>query len=128
MLLVKSFLKFSEIHGVGCFTAEDIHKGQIVWKLDPLLDVEIPAEKIDSYPPAIKNFLEMYAYGQQSGEKKSFILCGDHARHMNHSEHPNLLESGDGNNIADRDIKAGEELTCDYNAFDTHANSKLHKN
>lgn len=126
MLLVKSYLKFSEIHGVGCFTAEDIKKGQVVWKLDPLFDVEILADKIASYPPAIQCFLEMYAYGQETNGKKSFILCGDHARHMNHTENPNLLETRDGNNTAIRDIKAGEELTCDYNAFDTHASVKLH--
>lgn len=128
MLLVKSFLKFSDIHGVGCFTAEDISAGQIVWKLDPILDVEIEADKIDTYPPAIKSFLQMYAYGQVTGLKKTFILCGDHARHMNHSENPNLIEAGDGSNIAARDIKAGEELTCDYNAFDTDATFKLHHN
>jgi hypothetical protein len=69
----------------------------------------------------------MYAYGQQSGSKKTFILCGDHSRHMNHSDHANLIEAGNGDafNIAARDILAGEELTCDYNAFDTDASFKL---
>lgn len=130
MLLVKSFLKFSEIHGVGCFAAEDIKAGQIVWKFDPILDVEYTEEQAKSFHPAVTNFLSMYAYGQQEGGKKTFILCGDHARHMNHSEAPNLVEAGDGNayNIAARDIKAGEELTCDYNAFDTDASFKLHHN
>jgi len=125
MLLVKSFLKFSEIHGLGCFTAEAIKAGQVVWKLDLFLDVEMDASKIDSYPVAIKSFLQMYAYGQESGPKKTFILCGDHARHMNHSENPNLLEAGDSSNIAARDIQIGEELTCDYNSFDTDASIKL---
>jgi SET domain-containing protein len=130
MLLVKSFLKFSEIHGVGCFTAEDIKAGQVVWKLDPILDVEIDANKISEFPASVQSFLFMYAYGQITEEKKTFILCGDHARHMNHSEKPNLIEAGDGNalNIAFRDIKAGEELTCDYNSFDTDASFKLQHN
>ena len=130
MLLVKTFLKFSEIHGVGCFTAEDIKAGQEVWKFDPILDVELDQDKIDNYPSSVKSFLQMYAYGQQSGSKKTFILCGDHARHMNHSENPNLIEAGNGNafNIATRDIKAGDELTCDYNAFDTDASFKLQHN
>lgn len=127
MLLVKSFLKFSDIHGVGCFTAEDIKVGQVVWKFDHLLDVELDADKISNFPAAVQSFLFMYAYGQQAADKKTFILCGDHARHMNHSESPNLVEAGDGNafNIACRDIKKGEELTCDYNAFDTDASFKL---
>lgn len=130
MLLVKSFLKFSDIHGVGCFAAEDIKAGQVVWKFDPILDVELDAEKISEFPESVQSFLFMYAYGQQTGTKKTFILCGDHARHMNHSDNPNLIEAGDGNafNIAARDIKAGEELTCDYNAFDTDASFKLQHN
>jgi SET domain-containing protein len=130
MLLVKSFLKFSDIHGVGCFTAEDIKAGQIVWKFDPVLDVEIDEAQISTFPEAVRSFLNMYAYGQQDVGKKTFILCGDHARHMNHSENPNLIEAGDGNayNVAARDIKAGEELTCDYNAFDTDATFKLQHN
>lgn len=127
MLLVKTFLKFSDIHGVGCFTAENIKAGQVVWKLDPLLDVELSEEQVKTYSPAVMDFLLTYAYGQQSNGKKTYILCGDHARHMNHSDSPNLIEAGDGNalNIAVRDIKAGEELTCDYNAFDTDASAKL---
>jgi SET domain-containing protein len=46
---------------------------------------------------------------------------------MNHSDHANLIEAGNGDafNIAARDILAGEELTCDYNAFDTDASFKL---
>lgn len=127
MLLVKSFLKFSEIHGVGCFTAEKINAGQIVWKLDPILDVEINAKTIETLHPAVQSFLQMYAYGQIKDSTKTYILCGDHARHMNHSLNPNLLEAGDGNNIAVRDIAAGEELTCDYTAFDTDASAKLAK-
>lgn len=130
MLLVKSFLKFSEIHGVGCFAGEDIQAGQMVWKFDPLLDVEYSEEEARDFHPAVKNFLSMYAYGQLENSKKTFILCGDHARHMNHSVNPNLIEAGNGNayNIAARDIKAGEELTCDYNSFDTDATFKLHHN
>ena len=127
MLLVKTFLKFSDIHGVGCFAGEDIKSGQVVWKFDPILDVELDQQTINTYPESVKSFLHMYAYGQQSGSKKTFILCGDHSRHMNHSDHANLIEAGNGDafNIAARDILAGEELTCDYNAFDTDASFKL---
>jgi SET domain-containing protein len=127
MLLVKSFLKFSQIHGVGCFTAEDIKAGQVVWAFHPPLDVEINQQELHNLPPAVAEFLRVYAYGQEEGDKKTYILCGDHARHMNHSEDPNLIEAGHGNaaNIAARDIKAGEELTCNYFAFDTDVLEKL---
>jgi SET domain-containing protein len=130
MMMVKTSVKFSPIHGLGCYAEEDIKAGDVVWKMDPTLDIVLDAEAIKSYPPSVVDFLQMYAYGQDEAGKKSYILCCDHARHMNHSENPNCIEAGDGNafNLAARDIKIGEELTCDYNAFDTDAKFKLHHN
>jgi SET domain-containing protein len=127
MLMVKTFIKFSEIHGIGCFTAEDIKSGQIVWRLDPGLDVEISEDELKKQPASVIDFFNTYSYGQISNSKKTYILCGDHARHMNHSDNPNVLEAGEGNtfNIASRDIKAGEELTCNYKEFDADAKLKL---
>ena len=127
-MMIKTSVKFSPIHGLGCYTEVDIKAGQLVWKMEPTLDIELDEQTIESYPPSVIEFLQMYSYGQESGKQKTYILCGDHARHMNHSENPNVIEAGDGNaiNLAARDIKAGEELTCDYNAFDADAKSKLH--
>lgn len=52
-----------------------------------------------------------------------YVLCADDARYMNHSDDP--AARGDygadpvfGVDIAVRDIEPGEELTCDYTAFD----------
>lgn len=128
--MVKTSIKFSPIHGLGCYTEEDITAGQVVWKMDTTLDMELTEEDIKKYPPSVIDFLQMYSYGQLENGKKTYILCGDHARHMNHSDAPNCVEAGDGNsfNLAARDIKKGEELTCDYNAFDTNAKFKLHHN
>ncbi len=141
MFLKKTFIKFSDIHGIGCFAQEDIQKGEKVWELFPDLDIAIPVEKIHSYPEPVINFLKMYTYGQQArskvleiytpeqqgGSKQVFILCGDNARHMNHSDDPNLIESEENPviNIAAKDIKAGEEITCNYYDFDTVALFKL---
>jgi SET domain-containing protein len=46
---------------------------------------------------------------------------------MNHTTTPNLLETSgpNGKNIAARDIKKGEELTCDYTAFDLNVQEKI---
>lgn len=130
MMMVKTSVRFSPIHGLGCYTEEDIKKGDVVWKMDPTLDIVLDEDSIKNYPPSVVEFLKMYAYGQLEDGKKTFILCCDHARHMNHSEEANVIEAGDGNaiNLAARDIKKGEELTCDYNAFDTDAQFKLHHN
>jgi|APLak6261662433_1056034.scaffolds.fasta_scaffold51223_1 SET domain-containing protein len=129
MMQVRSSVKYSPIHGLGCFADEDIKKGQVVWEFDSRLDQVIDAKDLDKFPAPVVEFLRMYCYGQQDGAKRTMILCGDHARHMNHSDAPNLLEADgpNGVNIAGRDIKKGEELTCDYGLFDLDADYKLKK-
>lgn len=62
------------------------------------------------------------------GDRKVIILCGNRAKHMNHSDTPNCLNTfmdGVEVNIAARDIAPGEELTCDYDRFDLDARQKL---
>lgn len=126
MMCVKSSVRYSPIHGLGCYTDEDIKKGQVVWKFDPRFDLEVKASELATLPQVTKDFFRTYAYGHGEGENKTYILCGDHARHMNHSTDANLLEEGaEGLNIAARDISAGEELTCDYTLFDTDYKTKL---
>ncbi len=127
MMQVRSSVKYSPIHGLGCFADEDIKEGQVVWEFDPRLDLVIDAKDLSSFPTAVVEFLKMYCYGQDDGEKKVMILCGDHARHMNHTTNPNLLEASglNGKNIAARDIKKGEELTCDYTLFDMDVLEKI---
>ena len=54
------------------------------------------------------------------------VYCADLSKHMNHSNSPNLLDTPDNlQQIAAYDIKAGEELTCNYFTFDLHAYKKL---
>lgn len=127
MLLVQAYLKDSAIHGMGCFAGQDIAAGAVVWRFDAGLDVVIAATALAELPPEIASFLRIYTYGQGEGTDKTYILCGDHARHMNHSDDPNVIEATDGSaiNYAARAIFAGEELTCNYFAFDSDAEDKL---
>lgn len=125
MLTVKTFIKFSDIHGIGCFAGEDIKKGDLVWRFDERVDMVFDEEDFAKFPDSFKDFLSIYAYSPVSEDDKVYILCADHAKHMNHSTDPNLFESPEGDNIALRDIKKGEELTCDYNVFDKDASVKL---
>jgi SET domain-containing protein len=127
MLVVKTFLKYSSIHGLGCFAGEDIKKGQLVWRFDSGIDLTFGPDELKNLPMPFQEFLKIYAYSP-AREPKSFILCVDHARHMNHSEKPSLLETIEGHNIAARDISCGEELTCNYHDFDSDAETKLLKN
>jgi SET domain-containing protein len=123
MLLVKSRIRRSRIHGVGCFTEERIKKGQTVWIFDDRIDARVPVSELMSLPEPTREFLQMYGYEEMHEGQRTIVLCGDHARHMNHSEEPNLIDAD--TNIAARDIEAGEELTCNYYASDLDAHRKL---
>lgn len=125
MLIVKTQLKYSEIHGLGCFAAENISKGQTVWRFDEGIDLVFSESELQKFPESFVEFLRMYAYSPINETEKKYILCADNARHMNHDENPNLDETPEGLNVALRDIKAGEELTCNYRQFDKDASVKL---
>lgn len=121
MLRVKTELRASPLHGLGCFAAQNIARGEVVWRFDEGLDVVVAASEVDSLPLTTREFLSTYGYALNG----AVVLCGDHARHMNHSADPNVVEIDDGSNVASRDIAAGEELTCDYFDFDALAGAKL---
>jgi SET domain-containing protein len=51
------------------------------------------------------------------------VLCADNARFMNHADEPNTTRvhidgAIEDDDIATRDIRVGEEMTCDYRLFD----------
>jgi SET domain-containing protein len=125
MFLISTYVAPSPIHGTGCFTAVSLKKGQIIWEHHEAFDVSYSPEQIAAMPPSVQEFFNMYAYGQ--GEPMRFVLCGDHARFMNHSDTPNILEhpDGSGRSIVAHDIPAGTEITCDYRSFDAAAGHKL---
>lgn len=127
MFTVPTRLGISEIHGVGCFSTQDIPKGSVVWQLDPVFDLSFADDDVAAMSPVSRAFLSIYGYGQEEAGRRYIVLCGDHARHMNHSDQPNVVEAGDGStiNLAARDIAAGEELTCNYWDFDLDARDKL---
>src|SRR3954469_1637143 len=47
MLLVKTRLGPSTIHGIGVFADEDIPRGTIVWSFNPLIDKALTDEEIE---------------------------------------------------------------------------------
>jgi uncharacterized protein len=113
MLMVKSYLGYSKIHGLGLFAAEDISLGALVWQ-HGLIDQEFTKEQIASLPAIAKEFIGHFGSEVEPGV---FSLCGDNARFMNHSKEPNISSAG-SRGFALRDIAAGEEITCDYGEFE----------
>jgi len=126
MFIVRTSLHSSAIHGIGVFADEPIKKGQIVWQFDPRMDILIPLEEKQRFPPAVQDYLSMLTYIEETSGRKMMVLCADNAKHVNHSDDPNLLDTPDGlREYAARDIAAGEELTCNYFISDLEAARKL---
>jgi SET domain-containing protein len=120
MLLVKTKLAASPIHGMGLFAEEFIPKGTVVWKFVPGFDVEITPEAVEEYPEHVRKWMTHFAYLDMY--LKRWIMCSDDARFVNHADDPNMLPdySSDpyGPDIACRDIQPGEEITDNYTHFE----------
>ena len=115
MFLVPVRLGLSPIHGFGVFAAEPIPSGTRVWEFTEGVDYRLPEPVVESCPEPYQADLLKYAYRDSNGD---YILCGDAARFMNHSDNPSCDDSGDLYTVARIDIAAGQELTCDYRTFD----------
>ncbi len=126
MLLVKTKIGQSKIHGIGVFANQFIPKGTPIWKFQPGFDLKIDKSELANLSePAKEQFFE-YTYLNPKTNK--YILCFDDARFFNHSDNPNCIDSNssddeEGIDIAARDIQEGEELTCDYKEFEADFDS-----
>lgn len=116
MLLVRTQIKQSTIHGIGLFAAEFIPKGTKTWEYHPTFDCAFTEDEIAKLPPyALRRF---YDYSYFDSDQNKFILCFDDLRFINHTEeYPNII-SATNYDIAARDIMEGEELLCNYNKFE----------
>jgi SET domain-containing protein len=122
MLLVKTEVRASPIHGLGVFVLEDIPNGTEVWRLDLRVDQIFNDSALASLPPITRDFIEYYGYKT----KGLTVLCADNTRYFNHSEKPNLeCDHALGSDFARRDIKAGEELTHNYESIDDDSASDI---
>ena len=96
--------------GLGVFATKFIPKGAIVWILDDL-DMILEEDYADSLDDIRREIVYKYSYQENDGR---YVLCWDHSRYMNHSFHPNCVDTVYEFELAARDIFPGEELTCDY--------------
>lgn len=115
MLLIHATAGPSPIHGTGLFAREPIPAGTLIWQLNPSIDRAVTKAELDCWSPDEQERLRNFIYiDVVTG---LYILCGDDARYMNHSDKPNTRTAGDQTFVT-RDISLGEELTCDYREFD----------
>lgn len=115
MLLVKTKLGASGVHGIGLFADEFIPKGTITWRYNPIFDVGFTEEQISTLSEDARERFFDHSYLDKTQNK--YILCGDDLRFINHSTTPNITSTPDYD-IAARDIIPGEELFCNYNDYE----------
>ena len=61
MLLIKTIVKKSNIHGQGLFADENIKKGQAMWKFNNILDKKIGKKEFAKLPALVKRFVKYYS-------------------------------------------------------------------
>ncbi|HWX56848.1 MAG TPA: SET domain-containing protein-lysine N-methyltransferase [Verrucomicrobiae bacterium] len=112
MILVKTFLGPSKIHGVGLFAAERIPAGVNVATFDPAWDHSFTEAQLEQMPPLLRDYIREYAY-IVSSKPGLYFMSLDNDRFINHSHHPNLVDTGEFC-VAAHDIQQDEELTVNY--------------
>ncbi len=120
MLRVKTKLGVSKIEGIGLFADQFIPRDTVVWEFNPLIDLKLKEDEIATLAEGARQQVQKYSYRDElSG---LYIFCGDDARFFNHEDEPNCASVTwgpfGGRTIAGRDIRPGEELTCNYRSFD----------
>ena len=124
MLLVKTYLDSSPIHGIGIFADQFIPKGTKVWEITQGFD-----QIFDESSFARLNDIQLktiFTYGYREAKLNKIILCCDNARYFNFSSTSNTASmfDDDHSSYALCDILQGEELTYPVDE-DLDAKNKL---
>jgi uncharacterized protein len=127
MIRIEARVAPSAIHGLGLFAVKAVPRGAPVWQFEPGFDREFSPAAFAALPPAARRHLEWFAF--LDAATGHWILSGDHACFMNHSPAPNTGAPSGAEppvvTVAVRPIAVGEEITCNYFAFDAAARAKL---
>jgi SET domain-containing protein len=115
MLVVKHKIDISPIAGLGLFAGEMIPKGTLVWQNFTDSELILADELFVNLSPYMQDNFKHYGYHDKM--TKEWKLPLDNSRFMNHSDQHNLIQDDKGNSLAMKDIRPGEELTCDYRGF-----------
>ena len=113
MLLVKTYLDKSKIHGIGVFAGQSIRKNAKIWRFVFGFDRYYSKKKIAKLPKQARDYLKLHGYQW----KNEILLSMDYDTFMNHSADANTYYRN-GYVLARRDIRKGEEITNDYRAFE----------
>lgn len=112
MLLINARVGASAIHGLGLFAKQFIPAGTVIWRFTRGFDVEIPESSLQSLSPAARE--QVLHYAEYHPAECKFVLSSDDDRFTNHSDIPNTAQPDKETMVAVRDIKNGDEISCDY--------------
>jgi SET domain-containing protein len=113
MLLVKTYLDKSPIHGIGVFAGELIRKDTKIWRFVFGFDRYYSKRQIAKLPKPAREHIKLHGY--QWGNE--ILLSMDYDTFMNHSDRPNTYFHN-GYVLARRNIRKGTEITNDYREFE----------
>ena len=113
MLLVKTYVGKSKVHGLGVFAGQPIRKGAKIWRFVYGFDRFYTRKRLAKLPKPARDYINLHGY--QWGNE--ILLSMDYDTFMNHSENPNT-DFHNGFVIARGNIRKGEEITNDYRAFE----------
>lgn len=120
MMHIKYTLGASDLHGIGVFADEDLHKGQLIYTASPMLDVNISQAEFESLPD--KEKAEVAWWGYKVPNKDIWHVDFDVSKFINHSDEGSVTQDRNHEGayvVAARDIRAGEELTQNYLEFES---------
>jgi SET domain-containing protein len=113
MLLVKTYIDKSPIHGLGVFAGETIPKDTKIWRFVFGFDRYYNRRTLAKLPKQAKDYIKLHGY--QWGNE--ILLSMDYDGFMNHSDDANTYFHN-GYVIARCTIPKGTEITNDYRAFE----------
>ena len=118
MLLVKTRIGVSKLHGIGLFADQFIPKGTATWEYHSDFDLSFTDNDMAFLPDVARKTLLHYSFFDHEIQK--YVIPIDDLRFINHTEDKTKINitSTPHQDIAARDIEEGEELLCDYNLFD----------
>ena len=90
MLLVRTTLKLSPIHGIGLFADQFIEKGAAVWRYLDEFDLRFPPSVLGRLSPPVREQFLSYSYLLE--ESGLYELCSDDARYLQPRRFPKHRE------------------------------------
>ena len=114
MLIVKTYVNDSPVHGRGLFAGEDILPGAVIWREG--FELLYSSEHFEQLSDAQKHFIS--TWGWKDKHDGFHHLSLDYDRFINHSDDANTFVGRSGLTIAKRLIRRGEEIFCNYAEFE----------